>query len=79
MESDADHCPFGVDDRAFEYFGPGPCDAEVRSLENGEHTVTIIAFDKAGNTATFVESFTVDFEGESGGEADTDLVGGSLQ
>jgi hypothetical protein len=55
---------FRVDDRAFEYFGPGLSEAEVRYLEEGEHELTFIAVDEAGNTLTVTHTFEVDLRVE---------------
>jgi hypothetical protein len=65
-QSGVDYCLFRVDDRAFEYFGPGLCEADVRYLEDGEHQITITAVDNAGNSETINSTFWVDLGGEDG-------------
>ncbi len=55
------HCVFTVDNAApiGDYNAPYELYVDTTTLVNGAHTVTIAAFDAAGNTAKSVVSFTV--------------------
>jgi len=60
--SGMDHFEVVLDGGNATIFGNGTTSAEFSGLQNGNHTITVRAFDKAGNNASDTITFEVDAE-----------------